>query len=221
MMSVRKLSTGILLLLLAAPALHAAGTAGVVHTLKGRDTATTPDGDVRDIQKGDAVSSMETVSTASGSYARLKLRDESWIMLRPHTRFVLEDVEYNARDNTGRGLFALLRGGFRAVTGKIRDKLKYRYRTSVATIGIRGTRFMVRLCNGDCYDIDPPPADGLYVEVIDNTVVLSNQSGDTLLQAGEFAYIAGQGAPVQKLGSRPGVFVQSPIPVADPDNCVQ
>ena len=46
----------------------------------------------------------------------------------------------------------LFKGGFRAVTGFIskRDPNAMRVRTSVATIGIRGTELDVRLCGDDC-----------------------------------------------------------------------
>jgi hypothetical protein len=196
-------------------------SAGFIHSMKGRATVTSPDGDIRRIRRGGELYSTEMVSTASGSYARLRLKDKSWIMLRPNSRFLLEEVEFEEETEEGTGFFSLLKGGFRAVTGLIANKLKYRYNTAVATIGIRGTHFMVRLCNGECYDIDPQPPNGLYLEVIEDTVVLDNNAGQFTFQAGQFAYIPGPQAAAQLLDDRPDVFVQSPIPVADPADCDQ
>ena len=195
--------------------------AGTVHVLKGRATVLSASGDIREIRKGSRVYANETVSTASGSYTRLKLRDDSWIMLRPGSRFYLEDMQFDEASGEGKGFFSLLKGGFRAVTGLIRDKLDYRYSTSVATIGIRGTDFMVRVCNGDCTDIYPAPADGLYLEVIADDVVINNAQGEQSFQAGQYIYIANNAALPQLLTFRPDVFVQSPIPVADPADCIQ
>ena len=179
------------------------------------------DGDIRRIRKGSELYSNETISTTSGSYARLQLKDESWIMLRPGSRFYLESVEYEEETQEGTGFFSLLKGGFRAVTGLIKDKLNYRYSTTVATIGIRGTDFAVRICAGDCFDIYPVPADGLYLQVIDHDVVLTNGSGKFPFRAGQFVFISHRGAVPQLLDFRPDVFVQSPIPVADPADCAQ
>ncbi|MCP4432026.1 MAG: FecR domain-containing protein [Gammaproteobacteria bacterium] len=194
--------------------------AGTVQVLKGRATATSASGNIRNITKGSKLYSSETISTASGSYSRLLLKDQSWIMLRPDSRFYLQNVKYEEDTQDGFGFFSLLKGGFRAVSGLIFDKPKYRYSTAVATIGIRGTSFMVRICNGDCYDIQPVPDDGLYLEVLDQTVVMDNFAGQTTYTAGQFVYIADDKATAQLLDSRPEVFVQSPIPAADPAECL-
>ena len=138
-----------LLLLLPLTLQAQSDVAGSVHILKGRATATSASGDIRNIRKGSPLYSNETISTAAGSYSRLKLKDESWIMLRPGTRFYIESVEFEEDTQEGTGFFSLLKGGFRAVTGLIKKKLNYRYSTTVATIGIRGTDFMARICAGD------------------------------------------------------------------------
>jgi hypothetical protein len=194
--------------------------AGTVQILKGRATATSADGDIRNIRRGSPIYSNETISTAAGSYSRLELKDESYIMLRPGTRFYIEAVEFEEETQEGQGFFSLLKGGFRAVTGLIKQKLNYRYSTTVATIGIRGTDFMARICNGDCVDIHPEPENGLYIEVVDASVVLANATGETTYQAGQYIFIANRGAVPQLLDSRPDVFVQNPIPVADPAQCL-
>ncbi len=218
---IRSILTAVLLIFSVDGYAQSGDSAGFLHTLKGRVTVTSPDGEIRRLRRGGKLYSSEMIATASGSYARLRLKDKSWIMLRPNSRFLIEKVEYEEETQEGTGFFSLLKGGFRAVTGLIFDKLKYRYNTTVATIGIRGTQFMVRICNGDCQDIDPQPDDGLYLEVIGDTVVLENSAGQFTFQAGQFAYISGPQAAAQLLDDRPEVFVQSPIPVADPADCNQ
>lgn len=53
-----------------------------------------------------------------------------------------------------RAFFRLVKGGFRSVSGLIGkvNQDNYRVSTPVATIGIRGTRYSARLCQGDCAD---------------------------------------------------------------------
>jgi hypothetical protein len=209
------------LTLATAPGVQAASSAGYIHALKGRATATTTEGDVRRLRKGSELNGGEIVSTASASYARLRLADKTWIMLRPDSRFVLDEVTFDEEEETGTGFFSLLKGGFRAVTGLIKKKLNYQFRTTMATIGIRGTSFMVRLCNGDCFDTYPTPANGIYVQVLKGGLVISNNAGTFPFQEGEYAYLANANAPAVALDFPPDVFIQSPIPVADPADCVQ
>ena len=223
MMSMRPFLQTLLLTLLLLPLTLQAQSddpAGSVSIQKGRATATSASGDIRNIRKGSPLYSNETISTAAGSYSRLKLKDKSWIMLRPGTRFYIESVEFEEETQEGKGFFSLLKGGFRAVTGLIKKKLNYRYSTTVATIGIRGTDFMTRICNGDCVDIYPEPENGLYIEVVNDRVVLENETGETTYQAGQYIFIANSSAIPQLLDFRPEVFVQSPIPVADPADCL-
>src|SRR5690606_25689794 len=51
-----------------------------------------------------------------------------------------------------RAFFRLMRGGFRAVSGLIgkADPNEYRIATPVATIGIRGTDYIVAICDAAC-----------------------------------------------------------------------
>jgi len=221
MVNTKLLIVFLFLTLTTAPGVQAASSAGYIHALKGRATATTTDGDVRRLHRGSELQGGEIVSTASGSYARLRLVDKTWIMLRPDSRFVLDEVTFDEEEETGFGFFSLLKGGFRAVTGLIKKKLNYQFRTTMATIGIRGTSFMVRLCNGDCFDTYPAPANGLYIQVLEGGLVIKNNAGTFTFQAGQYAYLANANAPAVALDFPPDVFIQSPIPVADPADCVQ
>jgi hypothetical protein len=90
----------------------------------------------------------ETLNTGASGFAVIKLEDGSRMTLRPNTTFKIEDV------NTTRGsesaFMSLIRGGFRAITGLISKSRPgaFRINTRVATIGIRGTEFDARLCEG-------------------------------------------------------------------------
>lgn len=56
--------------------------------------------------------------------------------------------------DSSRAFFRLVKGGFRTVSGLIGkvNQDDYRVSTPVATIGIRGTRYGVRICQGECAD---------------------------------------------------------------------
>lgn len=87
-----------------------------------------------------------------------------------------------------RAFFKLLKGGFRAVSGLIGkvDRNAYRISTPVATIGIRGTDYLLVLCDEKCRtdpvlnDSVPESAQlegGLVVGVVSGGVAVLNNEG--------------------------------------------
>lgn len=90
----------------------------------------------------------ETLNTSSNGFAVIKLEDGSRMTLRPNTTFKIESVDTTKGKESA--FMRLIRGGFRAVTGFISKTSPnaFRVNTRVATIGIRGTDFDARLCEG-------------------------------------------------------------------------
>lgn len=86
------------MLCLLAPALAwAASPAGEITLATGLSTATARDGSVRDVAKGGRVFSGEYISTGPNSYLNIKFRDGGLMLLRPNTRFQIEQFEYESR----------------------------------------------------------------------------------------------------------------------------
>lgn len=222
-----------------------AAVAGEVGLVTGRVTAATPAGDIRYLSRGDALHEGEIVSTGPSSFVNMKFADGGRILLRPNTRFQIESfalpedtpapavaaaapatpsqpqasAQQARTEGTGSAFFRLLKGGFRAVTGLVgqSDRESYRVRTPIATIGIRGTDYEVRVCAGDCIDIDPLPTDGLYAGVNEGGIAISNGAGEALTLAGQFALVTGIDTPPVALRGRPRVLASDPLP--DPETC--
>lgn len=196
----------------------AVDSAGNVLRVTGRATVTKQQGEIQQIKKGTKLAATDIVSTSARSYVRLKMQDSSYIMVRPDSRLMIDEFKFNKKKPaSNRSFLSLLKGGFRAVTGLITDKKKYKYRTAVATIGIRGTDFSVRVCNGDCYDIDPVPARGLYLQMHADEGFITTNTGTYAFKQGQYAFVASSDSPAILLDGIPDVFDQSPIPSADPD----
>ncbi|MBC8211159.1 MAG: FecR domain-containing protein [Gammaproteobacteria bacterium] len=102
----------------------------------------------RILGKGLPLHNGETLNTSSRGFAVIKLDDGSRMTLRPNTTFKIVNVD--SRKGSENAFMSLLRGGFRAITGAISKASAdaFRVSTSVATIGIRGTEFDARLCEG-------------------------------------------------------------------------
>lgn len=154
----------------------AADRAAEINLITGKGTASSLDGDVRPLTKGSSVVSGEVISSGPNSYVNLKFSDGAFVLVRPNSRFQIEDYAFRgpapdaAQADAGalvpkpaapaaasspapsRGFFRLLKGGFRAVSGAIGklDRAEYQMAAPVATIGIRGTDYLAVICDAAC-----------------------------------------------------------------------
>lgn len=206
------------------------GPAGTISMLTGRATAIGGDGTIRALGKDDRVFEGEVISTGPSSYLNIVFRDNGRILLRPNTRFAIDDFEFRppAPSAPGRvatappadsAVFRLLKGGFRAITGAVgkRNQVDYRVRTPVATIGIRGTDYEARICQGDCLDVDPAPEDGLYASVHEGAIDLTTADATTLQAKGQYTFTSLVTGRVEPLKQAPKVLTSDPLP--DPADC--
>lgn len=210
-------------LLLLAGLLHggtalAASPAGEVVKLMGRASVISPEGGLRRLDQGGTLNKGDVVVTAAGSFVRMRLSDGGYIVLRPNTRFQIEDYEFADKAEESRSVFNLLKGGFRAVTGLIgqRNKAAVRYRTAVATIGIRGTDLEVIDCADGCPDLGQAPGPGLYFKVHQGGIDVNGKPFDQ----GQGGYAPPGGEPLQIDFNDPRSPLNSdPTPAASPEDC--
>lgn len=133
------IAAGVLAALLAGPV--AAQTAGTVQFVSGtveilRAAQRLP------AQKGTALQQGDAVVTAAASSAQLLMVDGALVSLRPSTQMAIERYQFDeAQASAGEAMLALVRGTMRTFTGLIvaRDREKFRMRTSIANLGIRGS----------------------------------------------------------------------------------
>lgn len=141
-------------------ALLVAGSASAQTTEAGRATSVTgvvsvqrTDGSMGIMARGSSVRPGDLVSTQPESRAVIELRDGAKLTLRPGTEFRIEGYRYSeskpAEDST---VLRLLKGGLRTITGLLgqRRPAAFSINTGTATIGIRGTDFLTRICEDDC-----------------------------------------------------------------------
>lgn len=129
-----------------------AAPAGQVEFARGVGYVQTPGQVPRILGKGLQFREGDVLSTAVGSSAIIRMQDGTRMTLRPGTDMVIERFQYreNAPDNNM--LLNLFAGGLRAITGLISKNAPEaaKLRTRTATVGIRGTDFDARLCQGEC-----------------------------------------------------------------------
>ena len=144
-------------LLLASPSSHAqsggaSGPAGEVEFTRGVGYAQSPGQGPRILGKGLAFQEGDTLSTAAGSSAIIRLQDGTRMTLRPGTDMVVQRFQYREGAANNSMVMQLFSGGLRAITGLISKNAPdaARLQTKTATIGIRGTDFDARICQRDC-----------------------------------------------------------------------
>ncbi len=198
--------------------------AGRVVFSYGNVTAESPNGVVRKLSKRDYVESGDIIRTSSSSLVQMRMIDKAFIALRSNSEVKIEAYRLGVSKEEDTGIFSLLRGGFRAVTGIIGKRLKsaYKMRTVTATIGIRGTDYTARLCNQDCNQAfgnitsASSIADGLYVGVNEGGINLTNQLGTLDVDELQFGYVKdATTAPVALITAPEFLYFNSRVPNPD------
>jgi len=118
-----------------------AGLAGQASFVNGNVQITNAEGKARNLNKGDSVYESDTITTAKGASAQIKLLDGGLVAVRPDSQLKFDSFVFTGDDGKDKSFFSLLRGGFRAITGLIgqKNKANYRIATAGSTIGVRGT----------------------------------------------------------------------------------
>jgi len=148
----------------------------------------------RDLLRHSEILQGDTLSTSRSAYTQIRMKDGALISLRPNTKLQIIDYHFNGEeDGSERSVMELISGGFRTITGYIghRNKSNYRVKTSVATIGIRGTHYGLMVCEqGSCNDESASLEDGVYGGVVDGSIVVQNQSGASTFNNDQYFYVA-------------------------------
>lgn len=201
--------------------------AGTVMQLSGPLMAKKADGKVKILAVKSEVEQGDTLLTEKETYALIKLIDNSEITLKPNTSFVIEQFSYTAEQpDDDHAIFSLLKGGLRSVTGLLgkRNKERFEMKTPAATIGIRGTTFVASYVAPSASALPTAPlpggttrAPGLYVQVLDGLIHVSNPAGTQNFAAGQFGFTPNFRQPPVILPVNPGIpFTPPPAFSAPP-----
>jgi hypothetical protein len=119
---------------------------GVIAHLSGPLLDRKADGSTRVLGPKSEVENGDTLVAEKTTYAQIRFIDKHEITLKPNTTFRIDNFTYDAAKPEGdSAAFSLVKGGLRSITGLLgkRNKEKFSLKTPSATIGIRGTTFIV------------------------------------------------------------------------------
>ena len=109
------------------------------------------DGTATAVRRGASVHAGDRVETAEGGHVHIRFVDGALVSVRPTSRLVVEDYQYNpVQIEQSLVRFRLDRGVARAISGAAAEGARERFRlnTPLVAIGVRGTDFVVRAGEG-------------------------------------------------------------------------
>ncbi|MDO4906145.1 MAG: FecR domain-containing protein [Lautropia sp.] len=140
-------------------------------------------------RSGDWLQPGQLIITGADGRAQIRFSDGGLISLQPGSRFQIDQYRFDQHQQ--RGFYRLFEGTIRAISGKIgkRHPDDFQLNTPSASIGIRGTEFLVQetRCAPRCA---PGQREGLNVAVSSGRVFVFNTAGSIELSAGRATYVA-------------------------------
>ncbi|MDH5180114.1 MAG: FecR family protein [Gammaproteobacteria bacterium] len=156
--------------------------AGVVIFANGEVYADPPKGDARKLSRGVKVHPGDIIRTGKDSQVQIRTGDGSMLSLQANSSLRIIEHKHTGEVDEQNSLVELVKGGMRAVTGLIGKNKPENFKIKVkgSTIGIRGTEFVIQLCENDC-DLDPDKKrknlakNGVYVGVLSGTITVERK----------------------------------------------
>lgn len=152
---------------------------GSVFVAQGKNTA-------HRVAENEVIASDTLIYTGDNSSALLRFEDGQVVTMQASSTFQVREYRYDASNIEHSVIvFSLLKGRMRFVTGLIgqQGKRAFRLLTPYATIGIRGTDFMLAMVDKT-----------LYSQVMAGKITMTNSAGMTILNAGQTAVVASSSA---------------------------
>ena len=171
---------------------------GVVLVTRGEVLATREES-VRTLGRRDELFVGDLIATGAGARVQFRLDDGETVTLHESTELRIEAFEFDAESGEGESRKTLVEGGLRAVSGALGRHTEVE--TPVATIGIRGTTYMV------AHD----DAEGSAAGATRGVINLANATGTDDMDLGEdqdypYGLVSDPEAPVVGLLERPNLL---------------
>ena len=191
---------------------------GKVVFARGQITAEYSNGSTRTLVRNSEIFQGDKITTPARGFGHLRFIDGALLAIRPSTQLAIESFNYNGtQDGSESSVLRLIRGGFRTITGAIGkvNKQNYRVNTVIATVGIRGTHYGLRLCDPSCELENGEQRSGLLGGIVDGTIDVSNESGKTRFGNDEYFSVASDTANPAAMIAPPGVIFDGGETTAD------
>ena len=161
----------------------------------------------RDLDIGSEVFVGDRIFTGVKGFVRLSMIDEAKIDLRCNSEMLIEDYQLIRGGN--RSVIYLIKGSVKKITGSIGKMAEdiYEMRTPLATVGVRGTEYAIRVlqahgCDGSV-DVN---SKGLFVKVNRGAIDVKTNRKKQALNKGEAAHLVDKDAQLESIEVSEGIF---------------
>ncbi|HSY28338.1 MAG TPA: FecR domain-containing protein, partial [Burkholderiaceae bacterium] len=157
---------------------------------------------------GDAVNEGDVLVTGKESEAHVTMLDAGFIALRPNTKLKIESYRADG-GGSDNGVFSLIIGGMRSITGWIGryNQQSYKVRTPTATIGVRGTDHETQYIAVGSTEGEP----GTYDKVFIGETSIQTDAGQTTVDPDQAGFVSSGGDQLPRvLASVPRFFRPGP-----------
>ncbi len=191
-----------------ARAAGAPNQAGVVTLVEGEARVASGAGAPRALKVGDTVNEGDLLSTSKGSEVHMVMQDSGFMALRASSQLMVVAYKADGGDDD-KGVFRLLTGGLRSITGWIGhfNAKAYQLRTPTATVGIRGTDHETRVIPEGSSEGEP----GTYDRVFAGETSLETEGGSAAVTPNQAGFVSEKPrAKPRLLADIPGFFRPGP-----------
>ena len=187
---------------------------GYVRDMSGQVSAHDINGHELVLQTNAVVFRGDRLETRQGAELHVIMDDGAEVFLKSDS--VLKLSEYVITEGYGEdssSVFDLLRGGLRTITGAIgaSNSANYQVQTGLATIGIRGTEYVIKLCKQDDCNTTVSRNDSnakLHAVVLDGSITLTSDDDVQILMAlGEYGTATGDSLQIEENKTVPVGFL--------------
>lgn len=164
------------------PAMPIQTAGGRIYVVSGSVFATQGRNPAHRVINSEPIVSDTLFNTGDKSSALLKFEDGQIVTMQANSTFHVREYRYNPRQPESNNIvFSMFKGGMRFVTGLIGQQRKQAFRLSTpnATIGIRGTEFMLTMSGK-----------AMYGQVLTGNIGMTNAGGTTVLRTGQTALVS-------------------------------
>lgn len=191
--------------------------AGTIVNLSGPLMVRKADGAVKVLAVKSEIEQGDTLVSERNTYAQIRFVDNSEVTLKPGTTFKVDAFAFEQdKPDKDSASFTLVKGSLRSMTGMLgkRNRERFQLKTPSATIGIRGTTFIVQWVPPGGIDLAVAGVNGLkpglHVSVTDGAIVVNNPAGSQNFTAGQFGFVPSMRTPPVLVPVNPGLKFTPP-----------
>ncbi|MCP3687739.1 MAG: FecR domain-containing protein [Gammaproteobacteria bacterium] len=176
---------------------------GYIVRQEGQARVRDHNGEIQGLETNSLVYEGDRITTAKGASLYIQMDDGAEIFLKSDSVIRISEYVVTPDNGVSSSILDLIRGGLRKITGAIGASLRsnYKVQTGLATIGIRGTEYVIKLCKqDDCSQAvgRNDPGAKLHAVVLEGLITMTKEDTQILMAVGEYGTATAEGLVIEE-----------------------